>query len=179
MTNDPSSPVAGDDTTAQPTVLTPADRQAAITTLLRALAQAREQARERVLDTHTETRSTQWEYKHGVVQVQGGKTSASFDDDAFLAWVREHHPQQIHQVVNPAFRQKMLQRARVVQRDNGEQVVVDGNTGEVLPFAHPAVSPRTVKVVTRRDATVEEDAATALTNDDTLRNILAQLGVDV
>lgn len=55
-------------------------------------------------------------------------------DSAALEWVATHHPEQIQEIVRPAFLKSLLEK-RLVRSGT---VVVDSKTGEVVPWARIA-----------------------------------------
>jgi len=64
----------------------------------------------------------------GTATLCGGKEKAKVvDEDALLAWVKEHRPDQLRQVVEPAYVKALLKQA------DTEGAAADETTGEVIP----------------------------------------------
>lgn len=76
-----------------------------------------------------------------VLKASGARRAAVTDEDSFLKWVAENHPEEIVQSVRPAFRTKILNDTKHYEGP------VDVTTGEVVPgveltFGEPYISVR-------------------------------------
>ena len=127
---------------------TAAEKYAALNAIADGVRQAQAHVRQAALADYAEHGADRWRTTYGTVIVKGADASPTptvGDETAFLAWVTEHHPSEVETVVRvrPAFREVIAKRLAVQPPtdEDGDPVVIDQHTGEVVPWARVVPPP--------------------------------------
>ena len=109
--------------------MNPAERYARLKLLEIAVKRALPAAAEAAEEYRESVRGNSLETDHGTVSIVRRKPVPILDPEGFLAWVKEHRPDELVEHVNPAYEKAFTAALRCVA-----DVVVDEN-GEVVEFA--------------------------------------------
>jgi hypothetical protein len=83
----------------------------------------------------------------GTASLVGGKPTAKvIDEGAFLGWVKANHPDQVREIVDLAYRNKLMKAAE------SAGVGVDPSTGELIPGVEVGESKQYARVTPNTEA---------------------------